>query len=224
MNANSCATQATSPMTSGASSSRGCRRRTTSLREIVNAILSVLRTDCPWCMLPKDFPPLDHGVSLLRRVARQRAVGAREPSARGASAPCREAERMPVRGRRRQPIGEDNGESGGPRGYDAGKRVKGRKTPYRRRYREPAPCRAYSYRRWTGSRWRSRLAGVGAGDLAETAACFRRRRLRRPQTRSRTVQSRAVDNRDRQAFRHRVGLRTTAQALGSRAHAGVAQP
>ena len=33
------------------------RRRSTDLREVVNAILYVLRTGCPWRMLPKEFPP-----------------------------------------------------------------------------------------------------------------------------------------------------------------------
>ena len=33
------------------------RPRTTDLRELVNAILYVLRSGCPWRLLPKDFPP-----------------------------------------------------------------------------------------------------------------------------------------------------------------------
>jgi transposase len=33
------------------------RRRKWSLREIVNAILYVLRSGCPWRLLPLDFPP-----------------------------------------------------------------------------------------------------------------------------------------------------------------------
>ncbi len=33
------------------------RPRTTDLREVVNAILYVLRAGCPWRMVPKDFPP-----------------------------------------------------------------------------------------------------------------------------------------------------------------------
>ncbi len=31
------------------------RPRTTDLREVVNAILYVLRAGCPWRMMPKDF-------------------------------------------------------------------------------------------------------------------------------------------------------------------------
>ncbi len=33
------------------------RPRTTALREVVNAILYLLRSGCPWRMLPRDFPP-----------------------------------------------------------------------------------------------------------------------------------------------------------------------
>src|SRR5262245_32063670 len=35
----------------------GGRPRTTDLREVVNAILYVLRTGCAWHLLPHDFPP-----------------------------------------------------------------------------------------------------------------------------------------------------------------------
>ena len=33
---------------------RGGRRRTTDLREVSNAILYLIRTGCPWDMLPKE--------------------------------------------------------------------------------------------------------------------------------------------------------------------------
>ena len=33
------------------------RPRTTALHEVVNAILYLLRSGCPWRLLPKDFPP-----------------------------------------------------------------------------------------------------------------------------------------------------------------------
>jgi putative transposase len=36
---------------------RGGRRRTTDLREVLNAILYRVRTGCPWDMLPSEFPP-----------------------------------------------------------------------------------------------------------------------------------------------------------------------
>ena len=33
------------------------RPRTTDLREVVNGILYMARSGCPWRLLPKDFPP-----------------------------------------------------------------------------------------------------------------------------------------------------------------------
>lgn len=36
---------------------RGGRRRSVNLREVVNGLLYVLETGCPWRHLPKDFPP-----------------------------------------------------------------------------------------------------------------------------------------------------------------------
>ena len=36
---------------------RGGRPRTTDMREVMNALLYLLRTGCQWRMLPKDFPP-----------------------------------------------------------------------------------------------------------------------------------------------------------------------
>lgn len=36
---------------------RGGRRRTVSLRGVINAIFYLLRTGCQWRLLPRDFPP-----------------------------------------------------------------------------------------------------------------------------------------------------------------------
>lgn len=36
---------------------RGGRKREVNVREIVNAIIYVLRTGCPWMALPMEFPP-----------------------------------------------------------------------------------------------------------------------------------------------------------------------
>ena len=46
---------------------RGGRPRTTVLREVLNAILYLLRTGCPWRMLPKDFPPKSTVYGYFRR-------------------------------------------------------------------------------------------------------------------------------------------------------------
>ena len=43
------------------------RPRRTDLREVVNAILYVLRTGCPWNLLAKDFPPSSTVYGYFRR-------------------------------------------------------------------------------------------------------------------------------------------------------------
>ena len=45
----------------------GGRRRTTLLREVLNALLYLLRTGCPWRMLPREFPPRSTVYGYFRR-------------------------------------------------------------------------------------------------------------------------------------------------------------
>ncbi len=46
------------------------RPRTTDRREVVNAIPYLLRSGCPWRLLPTEFPPR----STVQRVPRQRLL------------------------------------------------------------------------------------------------------------------------------------------------------
>lgn len=46
---------------------QGGRRRTVDMREVLNAIFYVIRTGCPWEMLPHDFPPYSTVYFYFRR-------------------------------------------------------------------------------------------------------------------------------------------------------------
>jgi hypothetical protein len=74
----------------------------------------------------RQFPSLAVGLSTVPRLARLRRMGARHPVAARAGAQGAGTKRHAHRGDRRFAVGQD-GPKRGQRGYDAGKKIKGRK-------------------------------------------------------------------------------------------------
>ena len=197
------------------------RPREVSLRAVLDAILYILSTGCQWRALPPEFPSrstvqyyfyLWRDQRLWRRINLALVRRAREAAGRNAVPSAGVIDSQSTK----------TTESGGPRGFDAAKKVKGRKR-HIVTDTQGFPLAVLVHAQHPGQPRRRAAARLATANLPQAAICRRRSGLSRTQAAQGDCRIWPLEDRDRHAIRADRYLQARTQTLGDRTHLRMAR-
>lgn len=181
------------------------------------------RDGCAWSLLPRDFPPYTtvqryfyawRDSGLLQTISRHLVSSARQLEGREASPSAGVLDSQSIK----------TTESGGIRGFDAGKKIKGRK---RHILTDTLGLLGGLVVRSADIQDRDGAVEVlklRSPSRALAASCLRRWRIWRRETQGPAAQDRLLDPPDHQALRSGAGLRSLATKIGGGTDLRLARP